>query len=70
MPLHKKLPTFVMEALIEDDLRSGKKKRWLEVLDFLFHTSGEYPMVEVWMPEHQLSRSYSLLNIHRFRIKE
>ncbi len=70
----KKLSTFKMEALIEDTNLFTKPK-WLEILDFEFHTTGEYPMVTVELPRvtkawgfyHQ---TYSFLNVKGFRVKE
>lgn len=58
-----------MEALVEDNTCWPKKKKWLEVLDFMFHTTGEHPMVDVWIPRLKISRNYSLIFIHGFREK-
>ena len=58
-----------MEVLIEDEF-CWKYPQWLEVSDFMFHTTGEYPIVDVWIPGIGKCRSYSLLCCKGFRIKE
>jgi hypothetical protein len=68
----RKLSTFQMEALIEDP-NLWKSPHWLEVLDFKFHTTGEYPMVSVWIPNMKVlckSQTYSFLSVKGFRIKK
>lgn len=69
-----KLSTFKMEALIEDT-NLFTEPTWLEVFDFKFHTTGEYPMVTVEMPEGLLdvgfcAQTYTVLSVKGFRVKE
>jgi hypothetical protein len=61
------LKTFTMEALIDDFYT---KKDWYEVLDFMFHTTGEYPMVTVWLPKIKGHKTFSFFTVKGFRIKK
>ncbi len=70
----KKLSTFKLEVLIEDPNIFNEPK-WLEMLDFKFHTTGECPMVTVEMPKVQkvwgfYPQTYSFLSVKGFRVKE
>ncbi len=71
----KKLSTFKLEVLIEDPNIFNEPK-WLEILDFKFHTTGEYPMVTVWITDkdHRFFgnsyQTYTLLNVKGFRVKK